>query len=279
MFKPKKANQPKLNNRLKTILEFSDHWNMDQQERYIYQYYHNKLKGLDPDQINIHGVNLHKTGEGFIMTAIIRHSLQKKLNLQDIRLVVRDTEGKELARKDFNMELFGVLNSLRARPWLFEFESDTLLVPEEEITDKMEFEVVFEMQEPVRSEFYLQLDANWSEQLSDEQQEDLQKTLDALEPIQMETISVSAFNLAAQEDGVHVSVLIRNTFTTVVTLENLPLQLFDAKGDLVAQLGFPLAQFDLNPNYGRPVSLFFPKDVFKKEDPDWSDWKIEVTPQ
>ncbi|MFJ5768839.1 SLAP domain-containing protein [Psychrobacillus sp. NPDC093180] len=279
MFKPKKANQPKVNNRLKTILEFSEHWEMDQQERYVYQYYHNKLKGLDPNQINIHGVELRKTSEGVIMTAIIRHSLQKKLNLEVIRLVVRDKEGKDLARKDFNMEYFGVLNPLRARPWIFKFDQASLLVPEEEITDKMEFEVVFEIQEPLRSEFYLQLDDNWSEQLSEEEKVYLQKTLDSLEPVEMETISVSAFNLAVQEDGVHVSVLIRNTYNSVVTLENLPLQLFDATGDLVAQLGFPLANFDLHPNHGRPVSLFFSKDVFKKENPDWSEWKTEVTPQ
>ncbi|WP_186321486.1 SLAP domain-containing protein [Bacillus sp. FJAT-22090] len=279
MFKPKKANQPKLTNRLKTMLEFSENWSMDQQERYVFQYYHNKLKGLDPNQINIHGVELHKTAEGFIMTAIIRHSLEKKLNLQDIRLVVRNTEGKELARKDFNMEYFGVLNSLRARPWIFEFENESLLVSEDEINDKMEFEVVFEIQEPAVSQFSLQLDENWSNGLNEEQKTSLENTLAEMEPTKQDEISVSAFNLEETEEGVSVYVLIRNAFNEEITISNLPLQLFDATGELVAQLGFPLEQFTVNPTNARPVSLHFPQSVFKKENPDWTSWNIQLTAQ
>ena len=279
LFKPKKANQPKLNNRLKTLLEYSEHWEMDQQERYVFQYYHNKLKGLDPNQINIHGVELHKTGDGFIMTAIIRHSLEKKLNLQDIRLVVRDSKGNELARKDFNMEYFGVLNTLRARPWMFEFEAETFLVPEEDIQSKMEFEVLFEIPEPAVSEFSLQLDENWSNGLTEEQSASLEKTLTSMEPTKQNEISVSAFNLSEDESGVNVFVLIRNAFDEETTISNLPLQLFDASNELVAQLGFPLEQFTIKPTHARPISLHFPKAVFTKENPDWTNWNIQLTAQ
>lgn len=279
LIKPKKANQPKLNNRLKTLLEFSEHWDMDQQERYIFQYYHNKLKGLDPNQINIHGVQIHKTGEGFIMTAIIRHSLEKHLNLQDIRLVVSDSEGKELARKDFNMEYFGVLNTLRARPWMFEFEAETFLVPEEEIQSKMEFEVLFDIPEPTVSEFSLQLDENWSNGLTEEQTASLETTLASMEPTKQNEISVSAFNLSEDENGVNVFVLIRNAFEEETTISNLPLQLFDANNELVAQLGFPLEQFTIKPVHARPISLHFPKAVFTKENPDWTNWNIQLTAQ
>ncbi len=276
MFKP---NQPKTSNRLKTLLEFSEHWDLDQQERYVFQYYHNKLKGLDPDQINIHGVALHKNNDGFIMTAIIRHSLQKKLNLQDIRLVVRDMDGKELARKDFNMEYFGVLSSLRARPWIFEFDSESLLVSEDEIKEKMEFEVLFEIQEPAVTDFALQLDENWSNGLSVEQVASLESSMVAMEPVKQNEISVAAFNLAETEDGVNVFVLVRNAFDEEITISNLPLQLFDGSGDLVAQLGFPLEQFAVGARQARPVSLHFPKSVFQKESPDLSNWNIQLTAQ
>ena len=146
MFKPNKVPQPKLSNRLKTILEFSDLWSLNEQERYTFQAAHNKLKGLEPNQIGINGVNLYKTTDGFIITAIIRQSLTKNLALADIRLIVRDTEGKDLAKKDFNMEHFGELAPLRARPWMFEFDEESFLVASDEITDEMPFVVVFEYQ-------------------------------------------------------------------------------------------------------------------------------------
>ncbi|MER2006266.1 MAG: SLAP domain-containing protein [Psychrobacillus sp.] len=274
-----KTNQPKTSNRLKTLLEFSENWELDQQERYVFQYYHNKLKGLDPNQINIHGVALHKNNDGFIMTAIIRHSLQKKLNLQDIRLVVRNLDGKELARKDFNMEYFGVLNSLRARPWIFEFDSESLLVSDDEIKDKMEFEVLFEIQEPAVSDFSLQLDENWSNGLSEEQVSSLETSLAGMEPVTQNEISVSAFNLEEAEESVNVFVIVRNAFEEEITISNLPLQLFDASGDLVAQLGFPLEQFVVGSRQARPISLSFPKNVFKKESPDFTNWNIQLTQQ
>ncbi|MCM3356535.1 SLAP domain-containing protein [Psychrobacillus sp. MER TA 171] len=276
MFKP---NQPKTSNRLKTILEFSDLWELDQQERYVFQYYHNKLKGLDPNQINIHGVALHKNDNGFIMTAIIRHSLQKTLNMEVIRLVVRDKDGKDIARKEFNMEVFGLLNSLRARPWIFEFDKDSLLVPEEEIKDKMEFEVLFEYQQPVVSDFTLQLDENWSNGLSPEQIASLEASLASMEAVEENSLSVNAFHFAEVEDGVHVYVVLRNGYKEEITISNLPVQLLDAAGDVVAKLGFPLEQFAVGSHQARPVSLHFPKNVFQKESPDFSSWNVQLTPQ
>ncbi|QFF97995.1 SLAP domain-containing protein [Psychrobacillus glaciei] len=277
MFKSNNAPQPKSANTLKTTLEFSDLWNLNEKERYAFQAAHNKLKGLIPNQISIHGVKLHKTNDGFIMTAIIRQSLQKNLALADIRLIVRDTDGKDIAKKDFNMEYYGELASLRARPWMFEFDNEFLLVSHDEIMDQMEFEVVFEYEQESISHFSLQLDEKWSQELTDEQKDSLKKTLDSLNPLAVNDISISTINLTEQENGVTIDFLIRNSFNKGVTLNNIPLQLFDAAEDMVAQYDFLLEQFDISPNYGRPVSLFFPKEIFKKENPDWTKWKIETT--
>lgn len=276
MFKPNKASQPKLSNKLKTTLEFSDLWNLNEQERYAFQSAHNKLKGLIPNQLNIHGVKLHKTNDGFIITAIIRQSLQKKLVLADIRLIVRDTAGKDIAKKDFNMEHFGELGSLRARPWMFEFDNEFLLVSHDEITDQMEFEVVFEYLQKSVSEFTLQLDEKSLQELTDDQKDALKKTLYSLNPLAINDVSISTVNLVEQDKGLTIDLLVRNSFNKGVTLNNLPLQLFDAAGDVVAQYEFSLEQFEINPSHGRPVSLFFPKELLKKANPDWSKWKIKV---
>lgn len=276
MFKPNKVPQPKLSNRFKTTLEFSDLWSLNEQERYHFQSVHNKLKGLDPNQISIHGVDLYKTSEGFIITAIIRQSLQKNLALEDIRLIVRDTEGKDIAKKDFNMEHFGELASLRARPWMFEFDIESFLVDQDQITDQMEFEVVFEYQQKTVSQFTLQLDDILSQELTNNQIETLRNILDTLNPIAVNDISISAHHLEEQVNGVSIEVLIRNSFDKGVILNNLPIQLFDATGELVAQHKFSLEQLTINPNHGRPTSLFVPRESFKKATPDWSNWKMEV---
>ncbi|WP_391207588.1 SLAP domain-containing protein [Psychrobacillus sp. L4] len=276
MFKSNKVPQPKLSNRLKTTLEFSDLWNLNEQERYVFQAAHNKLKGLNPNQINIHGVNLHKTNDGCIITAIIRQSLQKNLALADIRLIVRDIAGKEIAKKDFNMEHYGELAPLRARPWMFEFENEFLLVAYDDITDKMEFEVVFEYKQESISDFSLQLDEKWTQELTKDQKESLEKTLASLNPLALNDVSISTISLAEQENGVTIDVFIRNSFDKGVILNSLPIQLFDADKDLVAQHEFQLKEFNINAKHARPMSLFIPKEKIKKVNPDWSNWKIEI---
>ncbi|WP_313893768.1 SLAP domain-containing protein [Psychrobacillus sp.] len=276
MFKPNKASQSKASNTSKTMLEFSDLWNLNEQERYAFEVAHNKLKGLIPNQLSIHGVKLHKTNDGFILTAIIRQSLQKNLALGDIRLIVRDTAGKEIAKKEFNMEYFGELGPLRARPWMFEFDPESLFVPHDEIVDQMEFEVVFEYEQKSVSEFTLQLDEKSSKELTDVQKESLKKMLDSLGPLAVNDVSFSAVSLVEQDSGVTIKLLIRNSFDKVATINNLPLQLSDATENVVVQHDFQLEKFDVHASHGRLVSLFFPKKLFKKANPDWSKWNVKT---
>ena len=65
----------------------------------------------------------------------------------------------------------------------------------------------------------------------------------------------------------------------LLTIENLPIQLFDATGEMVCKLGFPIGQFEIKAHQARPISLSFSKDVFLKENPDFTTWKIEMVPQ
>lgn len=268
-----------LSNTYKTELSFSTDWDIPAQEKYIYQYFHQQLEDLEANQLHVHGVKLYKVDSDIVVTAILRHSLPKKLQLEQIVLIVKDKEGKELAKKQFDMQLFGELEPCTARPWKFLFEEKDLLVSLDEITNEMDFEMVFEYYEKVVKDFELYLDENWSNGLTEDQKVYVTNLVSTLEPIRVNEISIVGFHFYESEEAVQIYIIIRNGFTETLTIENLPIQLFDATGDIVCKLGFPIGEFEIAPKQARPISLSFSKEVFIKENPDFSTWKIEMIPQ
>lgn len=270
------TNSPKT---YKTEIDFSTDWEIPAAEKYIFQYFHQQLENLEANQLHIHGVKLYTVDSGIVVTAILRHSLPKKLRLEQVVLVVKDKEGKELAKKQFDMELFGELGPCTARPWNFLFEMEDLLVPYEEIENEMDFKMAFEYYEKVVKDFELYLDENWMNGLNEDQQGSVHNLVSTLEPIKENEISIVGFHIHESDDSVNIYIIIRNAFSEAFTIENLPIQLFDAAGDMVCKLGFPIGQFEIASKQARPLSLSFPKEVFMKEKPDFSTWQIEMIPQ
>lgn len=270
------TNSPKT---YKTEIDFSTEWDIPAPEKYIFQYFHQQLDDLEANQLHIHGVKLYTVDSGIVVTAIIRHSLPKKLRLEQVVLVVKDKEGKEIAKKQFDMELFGELEACTARPWNFLFDPEDLLVPYDEIVNEMDFEMAFEYYEKVVKDFELHLDDNWKNGLNEDQQGYVYSLVSSLEPIKENEISVVGFHFHESDEAVNIYIIIRNAFSETLTIENLPIQLFDAAGDMVCKLGFPIGQFEIASKQARPISLSFSKEVFMKESPDFSSWKIEMIPQ
>lgn len=130
---------------INTELIFDDSWDLALQEKYVFQFFHQKLAELEENQINIHGVKLYKTEKGMIVTCILRHTLSKNIQFDQISLVVKNMDGKELATKSFDMESFGELAPYTARPWRFDFEDEYVKVSLEEIVDQMNFELLFNL--------------------------------------------------------------------------------------------------------------------------------------
>ncbi|SFQ51047.1 accessory Sec system S-layer assembly protein [Psychrobacillus psychrotolerans] len=263
----------------KTEIDFSKDWDISAPDKYIFQYFHQQLENLEASQLHVHGVKLYTVESGIVVTAIIRHSLPKKLRLEQVVLVVKDKEGKELAKKQFDMELFGELEAFKARPWNFLFEMDDLLVPYDELINEMDFEMAFEYYEKVVKDFELYLDENWSNGLTEDQKEFVQSLVSSLEPIKVNEISIVGFHFEEYAEAVNIFIIIRNAFSDSLTIENLPIQLFDATGDIVCKLGFPIGEFEISSKQARPISLSFSKEIFMKENPDFSSWKIDMLAQ
>ena len=106
---------------IKTKLSYHPDWNLTVQEKYVYQFKHQKLPFLQPNQISISGINLYEADDSFVITAFLRSTLPNAIRFEIIDLILVDDENKPIARKRFEMDLFGPLPSNTARPWRFLF--------------------------------------------------------------------------------------------------------------------------------------------------------------
>jgi SLAP domain-containing protein len=76
------------------------------------------------------------------------------------------------------------------------------------------------------------------------------------------------------EDGnLHVTMLIRNGSDKNIQLQQLPLEVVDATGDVIAKGGFALNDFEVKANTSKPWTFIFPSSLVLKEEIDLSVWK------
>jgi accessory Sec system S-layer assembly protein len=259
---------------VKTELSYHPDWELSMQEKYVFQYNHQKLPALEPDQIAINGVNLYEYEEGFVITAFLRSSLSQTVGFEVVDLVIVDANDKPLARKSFEMDLFGKLPPNTCRPWRFLFENKYML--EEEIP-RNNWKVVFELKKKNTPPQKLDLDAGWKKRLSAEQKAYLEKIVKNLKPLREGEVNFMGLEAKmVSGKGLAVTLLIRNGSNRSLTIEKLPLAVEDASRDVVAQAGFKIRELEVKPFTCKPWTFVFPESSIKKTNMDLSKWRAYV---
>lgn len=259
---------------IKTNLSYHPDWNLTVQEKYVYQFKHQKLPFLQPNQISISGINLYEADDSFVITAFLRSTLPNAIRFEIIDLILVDDENKPIARKRFEMDLFGPLPSNTARPWRFLFSKEDLLVEE---LPKDNWKLAFELKKHGNTELELDLDESWKDSLTEDKIELLKQKIKQLPPINKGELNFAGIEagLNNQQDLV-ATLLIRNSSDQKVTIDKLPLVFEDASGESVASGHFQLSSLEVKPNTCKPWLFIFPANSLQKENPDLSAWKVYV---
>jgi len=259
---------------IKTELSYHPDWDISVQEKYVFQYNHQKLPALQPNQIAINGINLYTYDDGFVITAFLRSSLPQTISFEVVDLVIVDGDNKPLARKSFEMDLFGELPPNTCRPWRFLFENEYKL--EEEIP-RNNWKVVFELKQKGVPAQELDLEDSWKEALSAEQKAKLENIVKSLKPLREGEVNFMGLEAAqAAGKGLAVTLLIRNGSNRSLTIENIPLAFEDASKEVVAQAGFQLNNLEVKAFTCKPWTFVFPESAIKKEQLDLSKWRTYV---
>ena len=258
-----------------TKLSFHPDWEVPQEQKYIFNFLANDLAPLKPNQLSLAAININEdeqTGK-WLVKAFFRSSLSQPIELNEIELLILDKDNNKIGAKQFNFQDLGTIPPNSARPWVFEFDRDSL-----ETTDIPEegWQLAFNLIS-LRGHI-LDLHDSWKEQLPKEQQDKLAEIVQSLPTLGNTEVNFTGLQLREGEDGsLHTSIFIRNGNDKSINLEQLPLEILDANGKQIAKGSFKLDPIlTVQGNATRPWTFIFPPNLVDTEGADLSRWVARV---
>ncbi|MFP3917231.1 accessory Sec system S-layer assembly protein [Lysinibacillus telephonicus] len=263
------------NKEVTTKLSLHPEWNVPLEQQYVFSFLANELEPLKPNQLSLAAINIEedKRNGAWYVKAFFRSSIPNNIELGEIGLIIVDKDGKRLASKEFDFKELGTLPPESARPWVFKFEKEyleTKEMPEDGWT--IAFNLI-----ALRGH-QLELDESWKKQLPQNKQELLAKIVKDLPKLGRKEVNFTGLQARVRDDNsLMVSIFIRNGNDQAINLEQLPLEIIDANGKLVAK-----GSFKMNPaltvqgNSTKPWTFIFPAKTVNAEGADLSRWTAKV---
>lgn len=258
-----------------TKLSLHPDWNVPLEQQYVFSFLANELEPLQPNQLSLAAINIEedKKSGAWYVKAFFRSSIPNNIELGEIGLIIVDKDGKRLASKEFDFKELGTLPPESARPWVFKFEKEyleTKEIPEDGWT--IAFNLI-----ALRGH-QLELDESWKKQLPQKKQELLAKIVKDLPKLGRKEVNFTGLQARVRDDNsLMVSIFIRNGNDQAINLEQLPLEIIDANGKLVAKGSFKLdPALTVQGNSTKPWTFIFPAKTVNAEGADLSRWTAKV---
>ena len=270
-----KTSKKDANRDVVTKLSFHPEWDVPQEQKYVFNFLANDLAPLKPNQLSLSAINIEPVlaNGSWNVKAFFRSSLAEAIELGEIELLILDKDDNRLASHYFDFKELGVIPAESARPWIFNFPQSSITsedVPEEGW--KISFNLL-----SLRGH-QLDLDDTWKKQLPKEQQEKLAEIVKTLPKLGKTEVNFTGLQTKLNEDNsLHASIFIRNGHDKAINLEQLPLEIVDARGVIVAKGSFKLDPvLTVQPNTTKPWTFIFPAQLVTAEGADLSRWTARV---
>ena len=264
------TDQANMEEEIETELSILPGSNISQEREYVLRFLNNECTPLKPNQVSLSGVEINSdSAENLIVTAFVRSSLNKAITFQSVPLILLGTEGEVLGKKTFDLSEIGELPPKSSRPWDFVFTKKDLFT---DSVPKDGWKLAFEIKKP----HSLDLAKSWEQSLAEEDKEKLKQLLNTVQPPKPGEVNFMGIQANINEEGnLHITLLIRNGSDKNIQIQQLPLTVEDATGEIIAQGGFKLEDFEVKANTSKPWTFIFPKSLVTKEQPDLSTWKVQ----
>lgn len=256
---------------VKTKLYFAPAMRIGQEEKYYYQFLNNELPLLKENQVSLSGIEVKtENGKVFVQTFVRNSSAQTIVFKEPVHLSLLGPDGDILARQEFDLSVIGDIPAESSLPWQFLFEEKNVRVKEIPQTD---WKLAFDLK-ATQQPHELDLEESWEKSLADTEKERLEQLVKNITPPKAGEVNFMGIQARIHEDGsLHTILLIRNGSEKNMKLEQLPLTVEDASGDVIAKGGFKFDNLEVKANTSKPWTFIFPKELLQKDSIDLSKWK------
>jgi len=259
-----------------TSLSLHESWEekLTAQEKYALSFMAQELPPLEAGNLSLAGISLVPHDEGVEVTAFLRNSTDKPVRLGEMTLLILFGDQQLFTRQTFDLSELGEIPARSARPWTFVFKREHFLQVDVLL---LNWKIAFELaQKKLVLPQQLELEESWIKALSDEQKNGLIELAKKLPPLQPGEVNVQSVSISRTEDSLRAMLLFRNGSEQSLSIERLPLALYDAAGDKVAEGLFELGGLTVNAGTSKPWLFIFPQESIVKQDADFSRWKVSV---
>lgn len=244
-------------------------WTIPNEKKYVLSFLNHELPPLKPNQVSISSIDYVQEEDQFIFSIFIRNSLNQSIRLGDTTLLLLDEGQQVIARKTFDLSEVGEIPACSSRPWQLSFHQSEFM---REIPEK-NWKIAFELKPKHR----LDLDPSWKEKLSNEQVQSLRNLVDRLAPPKENEVNFFGIKAEyAENKALIITLFIRNGRNDDIAIQQLPLQVKDSKGEIVAKGSFQLNNLTIKANTTKPWTFIFPPSVQLVKDADFTKWKVEI---
>lgn len=252
-----------------TTLSIPKHWNITDEERYVFAFHNTQSPQLKKNQISIYGMELLRQSQKSIkITALIRSTVVEPIQFEETSIILSGPNNEPLARKQFNLKKLGTLPPNSARPWEFDFEERDFLV---DITESIDnWSLGFEL----KQKHQLDLEESWAKSVAPETKTALKKIVADAPKLKPGEVNFMGLSAKMRDDNqLTITLLIRNGTDKHVNLEKIPLAVKDASGEEIARGSFTMDNFQVKANTSKPWTFIFPERMVSNKNPDLSRWQ------
>lgn len=245
------------------------------EQKYSFSFMAAELPPIKEGNITLAGISLIPHDEGIEIAAFIRNGTPNPVTLNPMNLVVLIKNNELFARQAFDLTEIGEIPPYHARPWSFVFKRENFVQVDVLLESwKLAFELA---EKKLVLPQQLELEESWIKTLSDDQKESLIQLAKQLPPLNHGEVNIQCVQLIKSDDGSFRALLLfRNGSDNSLDFHQLPLALYDATGEKVAEGIFELGDFTVNANTSKPWMFIFPPKSIVKVDPDFSRWRVQI---
>ncbi|PAQ13007.1 accessory Sec system S-layer assembly protein [Bacillaceae bacterium SAOS 7] len=245
---------------------------ISKEQMYVLRFLNNELPLLKANQLSLSGIEWEEQPEGLAVSAFVRNSVDKDLQLGEVSLLLINEQKQVKAKHLFNMKEVGSLPAKSSRPWTFTFPAKTL-DPSVDLA-KEDWTLAFDL---TSTKHELDLAPSWEEALPEAQKEQLRKVVEELGEPNKNELNFTGLQANFAADGqFHVTLLMRNGYEKNLKIEQLPLQVLDHQKEVIAEGQFTFEDFEVKANTTKPWTVIFHKELVKVEQPDLTTWSVRV---
>lgn len=222
--------------------------------------------------IDVEGVYAYDQGENIEVKIYIRNGLSQNVNFEYIPFMIVNSKEEVLAYQMFNMKELGEIPAHSARPWKLYFDKKNVYVDKIPMDDwSIAFDSRLNVEESVTIEY-----ENLPDEIEVSDRLVFEKFLSDQSKLKIGKFGASSFSIGIQKDGtIVVTVVMRNGSNNSIKVEQVPITLKDAKGNVVKSNLFKLDNFVISPFKAKIYNFTFQTGVRLEEDASLNDWKVE----